>query len=932
MRAWLYLLPLLVAAGVAAGLLLWTRGEAERSGPARVGAERTHARLDTPGATTNVERRNRANAGNREAPEASDEPEPPTGLWYGFAVDRHTGLAVEGAALRVEVLRGDGVFGSGSTLHAGRFVLHATPEMPRGAPLRIVIEAPDGRMGARAVQHPGDAPLDVGTILLSKRHALRGRCVARTQRGIEKVALELRPYNGFHVMPRPMARTVSNDAGDFVFTGVPRGVYALVGRAPDGALFVHTPVLVPGTESLRLKPYPALPIRLQVRNTLGEPQEAVQLRLRCERPTADIDPLGIGNVLLPITLTTDAEGVVETPPLPRGLIEVRVLGTDASFDFWFRSQTAMLHQIFIPTEPRVFVRLVRGRKGKPLANLDVEMNGQRLRTDGDGVVALPRGAPPSLAIAARAPSRNLAGRAVINHRTIAEGQVTAEIEMRSPPAGPAQARDPEPGRMERSARVVRPDGTPVQDVPLLGARRARTNKMGIAELGEMSERSSIRMERPELASGFPSSGYLGDAEQVELVWRRGVPIRVRLTDGIFGFPVDTGVRIGLRHAAWKRVAPGVYESRWDGFSAPNDAVLTIEARGYAPVELELPDRYAPRVEHDVEMFVPDAGPRSNFVLQVFKDGEPVDGALVYVRSLPSTREDLGKRAITAGDGIAILRDLHPGRWHWFVDADLRGFDAREFVMGEGGLRAVAEIRRPPRLTGRVVDAAGRPVERARVRSPQFTRTTRYTNEGGRFAYNQSTFTNGPFQFELDAPGYAPTVTGWSKVKGRLRKRSLVLREYRTEKFRLVWKDVGSEIPENLLLRARFGKRYIDGIVERDTVRFPAYPPKGAKVRVFSRRGDAHLPEQAPDRRGMLRLDAGGVVQGVVTDRGAFALVSVRAHRYSVHMVRADERGRFEVKGVPRGRVTVHVEGQSTESRKRNASMVLRDFLEVRLER
>ena len=84
---------------------------------------------------------------------------------------------------------------------------------------------------------------------------------------------------------------------------------------------------------------------------------------------------------------------------------------------------------------------------------------------------------------------------------------------------------------------------------------------------------------------------LGNQVTVEFTWNPGRLVRIKLTDARVGFPVDSNVRIGIRESAWKRVAPGVFEGLWDPETAPEDARITIKAKGYEPTSLDPP--YSP---------------------------------------------------------------------------------------------------------------------------------------------------------------------------------------------------------------------------------------------------------------------------------------------------------------------------------------------------
>jgi hypothetical protein len=923
-KAWSLIL-LAVAVGVVALLLLREDPppHRQRSGAAASGERRVNA--------TSAEKtaRNGSRAGGVDPESRSIErAKPVRKVWYGIVVDRRTGTGEPNAQVRVEGHPSGMTWPAVYTLEGGIFVMPVPKEVPKDDRLRLVVETNDERIGMRAIQVQAQPATDVGLIYLRSREVLAGRCVARGQIPIGKVKLTLRAYGELAPRRNPIAHTTADETGYFEFKSIPRGLYAVNGRGPEGELFVETAVALPRFKPLILRKREAEPIRFTVCNTVGEPVGYANISARLLGPKAYRDPFGEHLVLPAMSAKSDAEGSAETLPALPGEYEVQVFSLNDRFDFVVRASPARL---VIPTDPRVLVRFTRNKR--PLRKTRVVTNKGGVVTDDDGVAALPRGRPPRFDIDARAGV--LAGRATLPHGKILEGQISLTVSLK--PEREENAGGPRtPGRQDRRVRVTRPDGKPVKGARILGGSKvARTGEDGWAVVPDASEEGYLKLERTDLASGFPTSEMLGNQVTVEFTWNPGRLVRIKLTDARFGFPVDSNVRIGIRESAWKRVAPGVFEGLWDPETAPEDAKITIKAKGYEPTSLDPPYSPGPPAEHEIAFARPGITATRTMLLQVVKGGTGVPGAFVEARLFGSQWIDTEHRrtvhAITQEDGLVILRNLQPGRWFVQADGGWNGWGRTIAQLDEGGTEVRVELAYGAPITGQVVGPRGRPVENARVEVAGASRIVR-TRSDGRFAINLARRVSGYVQFEVTKPGYAKTATTWVRKDGVLQKTPLVLKPLRRVAFPLYWQDGdGDPVPDDLVCKLSSD---VESVRVDDAL-------------VFDVGGDGHesviqLHGSAVVAGGFRRLKGrpkpipllrGARIEGTVKGAREGTVVSALVRRTRTMVARTDADGRFVIEGVPAGNVRIDCEGQTATSRERNANLkaVDRNVLEVLVE-
>jgi len=857
---------------------------------------------------------------------------PARSLWYGVAVDRRTMAGEAGASVRLEAHPSGQAWQGGFTVEGGRFVVHVPPDLPDDEDLRLVLETRDGRLGSCPVEPPAVAADDVGIVYLRSAETVHGRCVRKGQVPFGPVALELRPFDGLRLSRRGAVHADADDNGHFLFEGVPRGLYALIGRGPRGELFLEIPVVVPADAPLVVPMREAKPLHLTVRNTLGEPVAGARVAARLRGGAASIDPFGPHHALPAAAVETDAEGACATPPMLPGRYEVRVHAGGTRFDFDIRRSPATL---VVPADPRVFLRFTR--RERPLADTAVRIGAETYVTDAGGIAAVPRGAPPVLRILATEERLGLEGRAEIAHDEIAEGFVSATVDMVRVVEDHAET-GPPPGAasMDRSARVVLRDGTPVKGAGILGGLElARTGTDGWTDAGPVPDTGALRLLRPDLASGHPSSGEIGSLSKYVFRWNPGRVVRVKLTDARFGFPVDADVRIGIQPEAWKRAAPGCFESRWDPAYEPDDARIRVAARGYAPVELAPPSAPGPPVIHELRLESAGVAPARTLVLRVWKSGRPVPAAVVEARhdGGPGAEEPGLDRAaaLSMDGGLVIFRTLKPARFWITADAGWDGWGRQVATVGDGVAEVQLELSHPRTLTGRVVDGKGRPVEGA-VAWTDSSKLVARTRGDGRFALNR--VRRRTTIVHAKKPGHATAKAAWVRGgDGALRKRDVVLPRLARVACRLAWKDRGGgdPVPEDILCRAE-GKGFADLSTWEDGRLVFHLPPK-ARVRLTQLAGSAVVRPAHYRLRDAIPLYRGAAIEGSVRGAGEGVLVFARAHE-RVMAARTDADGRFAFAAVPPGSVALETEGQTEESRRAHALLTAEDgaVLDVELVR
>ncbi|MHC4407624.1 MAG: hypothetical protein ACYS0F_01325, partial [Planctomycetota bacterium] len=474
-----WVILLLAALGGAIGVLFLQNEVATHQQRERVGAEGDEKRHET---ATLIEEGGRAVDSGKQDAEAGTAPESNEQVWYGLAIDRRTATGEPNARVRVEGHPSAMIWEGGYSLEGGIFVVPVPTDVPAKDRLRIVVETSDERIGMLGVTRPTLRATDVGRIYLRSRETLTGRCVGRGQVPIGSVKLTLRPYGELKPHQHAIASAQTDDAGYFEFRNIPRGLYALTGRGPEGELFVETGVVVPRFKPLITQARATEPFRFTVRNTMNEPIPTASVVARLRGPEAKREPLSEHLVLPALHATTDTEGEALTQPALPGRYDVQLLHLGIRYDFTIARSPARL---IIPTDPRVLVRFTRDER--PLKNVKLVTAQGRVTTDADGIVALPRGSPPEFRVGARQDLLRLVGQGSLKHARIKEGQISLTVKMRREapvPDGGGQA--PSGGR-ERRVCVTYPDGKPVEGARIHGGIKiVRTCEDGWADVGFVS--------------------------------------------------------------------------------------------------------------------------------------------------------------------------------------------------------------------------------------------------------------------------------------------------------------------------------------------------------------------------------------------------------------------------------------------------------------
>jgi hypothetical protein len=720
-------------------------------------------------------------------------------------------------------------------------------------------------------------------------------------------------------------------------------MYALEGRSPEGLPYLAAPVELPHPGTITIAPVEAHPLPLLIRTSLGHGVGGASVSAKLVGGSPARDPLGPPQLLSTAFTTSGADGVATLDPLPAGPYELEVSVGEERYQFRVDhdGRHARRHRLTVPADPRVRVRIV-DRDGKPLprTSLLVGASGRagRMTTDDEGVLVVARGHPPTLALSATDEHNGLSGKVTIHHSKILEGQVSSTLRLEPVPMQPFERVGA--GAMRRRAIVRTPSGQPVRGARVYGWRdSALTGSNGVAKLGEMPEDGAIRLERTDLASGFPSSGVVGDRELLQFTWNAGREVKITVTDARFGFRIGGKVRIGLQPGAWRRVEPGTFVSRWDPATAPDDALITVVAPGYERFEIVPPYGAGPPMEFEAKLVRKGVGDTATLVLRITKNGLPTVGVLIGAASMETWVDVPGRatvHAMSGDDGRVVLRDLRTGRWRFEAYAEWKGWGANNFVLTKGPQEMQLELTRPPSLVGQVIDDRGHPVANALVSSPHARGGVARTKRNGRFALSAKKWRAAAVEIVASKPGYATGRATWKRTKGRWKKAPVVLHRHRTLSLPLAWEDRGGDPPPadlEVLVIGPDGKgrriaRVEDGRLVADSV------PPGV-LRLKQLRGSAYLPSWSiADKKKdlitlpVVKLKRGTRLLGRVQRRKSGVegvLVSVQTATGRPRIAISDKHGNFEIRGLPPGPVSIEAEGQLPESRERNRGLTARDL-------
>lgn len=898
------------------------------------------------------------------AADADAAPRAGTHLFVGRAVSAGSRARVRGAAVVLETVDGARAWAQRATDDAGRFRAEAPADA--GDDLRVVVRSDAGEVGVVAARRGGDDGdvTDLGVVVLRSQAKLEGRTLEPSDAPVAGVVVEAHVLYGLAVGPHPIARTHSDGDGNFELEPLPRGLFVVRGRDAAGRTFLAAPVEVPHGDPLVLRPIPAAPLAVVVHNSVGEPVPRALVEAIPRPVDPERDPLQVARFLAPYAATTDDDGHAEIAHLPAGRYLLYVtLENGAPFEFGHDHAGKTTRVLTVATETAFVFRFVRvppppakpppdplplvDRRIRIVATGGSSVPGRRrersfsIRTDDDGRAVLPRLGSLGISFSAETIGNEdkLVGGAKIDTRQHPEAWFACEVRMRPP----EELKDPAaPNARVRRARVRTSGGLPVKGARVYGGTggRRETNADGVAEVGLATAKQCAYLHRPDLASGDPASPPFGQMDLVDLTWSEGREITVRVIHALDGYALDRDVRPEPRPGAWKRIAPGVFRTRWDPASAGPKARLSVEVEGYAPWTALPPTAPGEPVTFEAAL-MPATEAAATLLLDVRRSNAPATAAIVYGAS----RDGKPRAEFTTMadvDGRVRVSGLREGMWD-LIARDRFGFRGTVQVrLMRGENRIPLDLTRRAAVAGTCVDDKGRPLAGVRIEptGPKTKTPVGYSDAKGRFgvdAHRRS-------RLHATKAGYADVEMPVPSGRQRQRVR-IVLPRLGAIDLPVRWPHgSGGPVPDDLCMLiaqrytepGRSGRRRTRVLrsvvrVEGGRLRAENLPP-GRLILMQTRgsvRADPAMVTVAPGRTAhqpAIRLSAGGTLEGIVTrDRKPVpgALVYVRG-RGSFRVLRAGENGEFRSTGLAPGVYHLDHPRQTKGSTQANARIRIDD--------
>jgi len=875
-------------------------------------------------------------------------------LLIGRVVDAATRNPLPDVALVVERRDGEKAWACRRSAANGRFRIIVPKEaiaVAAEAPLRLVATARPGETGQRPIASVEPGVRDLGAVLVRATTELEGRVLDRAGRPVPGIGLAVFRYGELLPLPDAAAQQKTDERGDFRFETIARGIYGFFARGNEGRLFFHAPVVVPVSDRVVVREIETKPLDLTVVNTAGELQNVALVQAFPVTPARGTDPFSIAHFLDPPASTTK-EGRARIEHLPLGRYTLFCTLADGTpFEYDHHHQGASHRHLLVGSTPTYYARLVEfdgQRDPPPLANAQVSCEVQgtcgvpganrrarfKTRTDGDGLVAIRRIGSKSFVVRFDAPKELRTGSLTVDARRHLEGDGRMTVLMRARDADPTvptlQRAAAGATNAPRRARVVTAEGVPVERalVYVRAGVRLPTGRDGLADLGGAPNAAHAQLYRPDLASGDPVSLKFGNAAQVELTWRDGRAVELRLRDVEAGFPIDHA-RIHPHPLRWERVASGTYRGLWDAASAETSEIRIV-AKGYETATVAAPEAGGsdPFVR-EIDLLVPSEPERVALDVTVLHKTRPVSTAVVTGRCLDHAKDGRWEfAAITSFDGRVWLANLAAGRWRLEAETGkFHGTLTTPLMKGINRISLAAETERARR--GTVTDGGKRRIAGAVIR-PAVLSAKWYERYRLSAAAAVATRTDARGEFFLsDALARYPllevTARGFAPLQFGQKMRLLRLERLGAIDVSVQWADGASDpIPKGLVLRAvhrphrvrarqvyySSGQRYRrDETVHEGRLRiegvpaghYDIYVKAGAAWTSTSMRVRAGKAAQSPT----ITLKRGGYIEGkVIRDAKPVAGVVVFLRGKGPRSARTDRDGRFAFQGIAPGRYSL----------------------------
>jgi RNA polymerase sigma-70 factor (ECF subfamily) len=338
------------------------------------------------------------------------------------------------------------------------------------------------------------------------------------------------------------------------------------------------------------------------------------------------------------------------------------------------------------------------------------------------LLAMPRSAPAANPSAAATPAT-------------AASVTSAQPETQASPAAPATEATPGPFLDHRRiAGVVHDrDGRAVAGVDVRVSCRNYNDELVASMRTAADGRFAFEIDREcwyelvgttddAIAWPMRSAGQ-DDEAAITMLLLPDAPVLVHVVDARSGAPLVGAHLTGrLSFERWTTDAAGIARVRW-AFGASVQVEMPSYVTKRADISAASPE-HTIRLERGVEV--------SGVVLE--PDSHPVPGASVSLIG-PIDRDVYDRhRSVTDEAGMFAVSVPRAGRYRFLTGREMFHETAAEQInVGpDGRADLIAEIDRATEITGTVVDAAGKPVAGARVRSNDYGKPT-VTDAHGRFA-------------------------------------------------------------------------------------------------------------------------------------------------------------------------------------------------------
>ena len=895
--------------------------------------------------------------------------------FFGRAWSVSKRRGIERCTVVLERLVDGEVWGQPATEASGIFTVIAPPQALEKGALRVVIESLDGELGvAPASPEEGDATY-LGRVRLTGRSELEGRVEDDSGNPIAGVRVHARRFGELTLLPGTVAVATTDAVGAFEMKRMPHGSFVVFGRGPEGRRFLAMPVLVPPDGPLFLRPAGGETLEATVRDTLDEPVvgariEAIPLGADVGRETFDpflYEPWEMA--------ATDEDGIANLLYLRSGEYTLFLtLPDETTFEFGHHHAPGAKRKLRVPTDRRLRLQFLEPppaprRPPVPLRNVDVRvtLNGETsipmrsfsmtttTKTDEDGIAVLPLVGTTQIEVRADAPSQLRAGGATLR-LPHSEGFVNGRVWMRPAEIVERKVRKAERAPVApRRIRVTTAGGLPVEGarVYVRTSRMRKTNKSGVANVGKTFAAAVGHLFRPDLASGDPADGGFGARNRVDLHWNEGREITVRVVDAVDGFPLSRGVRLHPRPSAWRRVAPGVFRTRWDLEYADPEAELGVIAQDYEPWKTVPPRSDGPPEAYEARMIRP---PELTAILrvEVLVRSVLTPGVRVSGRFAGNWEPEVGRSAFLALTGLrgaVEVAGLAEGPWKIEAEGGAAGSNERSFAMARGLNAMSINLSRRGIVTGTVIDDRGHAVSNARIEHLTLSKEQRNrwnrkypfgvfdpsirvpwvrTDSKGRFQLNLAERSGRKLVFKVRSPAHAETEFLVLQL-GPREPLQFTVKRLGALDLPLVWASGDSgpppgDIEVQLLEEYRGPKgrrsvrplpvtaRVVDGRLKAEAV-----PP--GRVRLVQLLGSAWIPRGSVIVRPgpattspTLRLHPGGTIHGkVIGGKRAHVFISGA----KVRVAEVGEHGEYRITGLPSGTYSVRADGQTRDSARRN---------------